>query len=88
MTIPAFVFAFLSASLLGALYHLIRDGGLGRLFLYLLFSWVGFALGHYVALWQEWNLYPMGQFDLGMSALGSLIFLVGGDWVSRLRIGS
>lgn len=88
MTIPAYIFAFLSASLLGALYHLIRGGGLGRLFLYLLFSWVGFALGHFVGIWQEWILYPIGQLDLGVSTLGSLILLVGVDWASRIKMGS
>ena len=87
MTIPTLVFALLIASLYGALYHLIRGGGPGRLFLYLLFSWVGFALGHLVGIWQAWLLLPMGQLNLGMSTLGSLLLLVGGDWVSRIRIG-
>lgn len=87
MTIPAYIFAFLSASLLGALYHLVRGGGLGRLFLYLLFSWLGFALGHLVGIWQEWILLPIGQLNLGISILGSLILLIGGDWASRIMIG-
>ena len=87
MTIPTLIFAFLIASLLGALYHLIRGGGPGRLFLYLLLSWTGFALGHLVGIWQEWLLLPMGQLNLGMSTIGSLLLLVAGDWVSRIRIG-
>ena len=87
MTIPSLIFAFLIASLLGALYHLIRGGGPGRLFLYLLLSWAGFALGHLVSTWQEWLLLPMGQLNLGMSTFGSLLLLVGGDWVSRIRVG-
>lgn len=88
MTIPTLIFACLVASLLGALYHLIRGGGLGRLFLYLLFSWTGFALGHFAGVWQGWLLFPLGQLDLGMTILGSLVFLIGGDWISRIRIGS
>ena len=87
MTIPSLVFALIIASLYGALYHLIRGGGLGRLLLFLIFGWVGFALGHLVGIWQEWILLPLGELNLGMSTLGSLIFLVGGDWVSRIRIG-
>ena len=87
MTIPSLVFALLIASLYGALYHLIRGGGLGRLLLFLIFGWAGFALGHLVGLWQEWTLLPLGELNFGMSTLGSLIFLVGGDWVSRIRIG-
>ena len=87
MTIPTLILALLIASLYGALFHLIRGGGPGRIFLYLLLSWVGFALGHLVGIWQEWLLLPMGQLNLGMSTIGSLLLLMGGDWVSRIRIG-
>jgi len=87
MTIPSFVFALMIASLYGALYHLIRGGGLGRLLLFLIFGWVGFAVGHLVGIWQGWVLIPVGELNWGLSTLGSLIFLVGGDWISHIRIG-
>lgn len=86
MTIPSLIFAFLIASLYGALYHLIRGGGLGRLLLFLIFGWAGFAGGHLLGIWQGWVLMPVGELNLGMSTFGSLIFLVGGDWVSRIHI--
>jgi hypothetical protein len=86
-TIPALIFAFLIASLLGALYHLIRGGGFGRLFLDLLLSWSGFALGYFVGIWQGWTLFPMGGFDLGLSIAGSLILLIGVDGISLITKG-
>ena len=43
MTIPSLIFAFLIASLYGALYHLIRGGRLGRLLLFLILGWAGFV---------------------------------------------
>jgi len=86
MTIPTLVFAFLIASLYGALYHLIRGGGPGRLFQYLVLGWVGFALGHLVGIWQDWLLFPLGQLNLGMSTLGSLVLLVSRDLFSRMKI--
>ena len=86
MTIPSLIFAFLIASLYGVLYHLIRGGGLGRLLLFLVFGWTGFVLGHLLGIWQGWVLIPIGELNFGMSTLGSLFFLVGGDWVSRVRI--
>ena len=86
MTIPSLVFALLIASLYGALYHLIRGGGLGRLLLFLIFGWVGFVVGHLIGLWQGWILIPLGELNLGLSTLSSLVFLVAGDWVSRLSI--
>ena len=88
MTIPSLIFAFLIASLYGALYHLIRGGGPGRIIMYLLFGWLGFALGHFVGIWQEWLLLPVGQLNLGMSTLGSLIMLVLGERISHIKIGS
>ena len=87
MTIPTLIFAFLIASLYGALYHLVRGGGLGRLILFLVFSWVGFALGHLVGIWQNWLILPVGQLNLGISTIGSLILLAVGDWVSHFKIG-
>ena len=85
MTIPSIIIAFLIASLYGALYHLIRGGGPGRLFLYLLCSWAGFAFGHMVGIWQGWLLIPLGQLNLGMSTLGSVLLLVVGEWISSVR---
>ena len=87
MTIPSLIFALLIASLYGVLYHLIRDGGLGRLLLFLIFGWAGFALGHLLGIWQGWVLLPVGELNLGLSTLGSLVLLVLVDWVSRIRIG-
>jgi hypothetical protein len=87
MTIPSLVFALLIASLYGALYHLIRGGGLGRLLLFLIFGWAGFAAGHLVGIWRDWILIPLGELNLGMSTIGSLVFLVVGDWASRIQIG-
>jgi hypothetical protein len=87
VTIPSLIFALLIASLYGVLYHLVRDGGLGRLLLFLIFGWVGFALGHLLGIWQGWVLLPVGELNLGLSTLGSLVLLVLVDWVSRIRIG-
>ena len=84
MTIPILIFAFLIASLLGALFHLIRDGGPGRLFLNLLLSWIGFALGHFLGLSRRWSVFPLGGIDLGLSIPGGLILLIGVDWISRI----
>ena len=87
MTIPSLIFALLIASLYGVLYHLVRDGGLGRLLLFLIFGWAGFALGHLLGIWQGWVLLPVGELNLGLSTLGSLVLLVLVDWISRIRIG-
>lgn len=43
---PVFVFAFVIATLMGAIFHFIFGGDARRLALFLLAAWIGFALGH------------------------------------------
>lgn len=86
MTLPAFLLALLIACLYGALYHVFRGGGLWRLIFYLGLSMLGFALGYLIGYWLGLLLIPIGSMDLGSASIGSLIFLVGGDWLSRIEV--
>ena len=86
MTLPTLLFALLISLLYGALYHLLRDGGFWRLIFYLILSVLGFAAGYFVGYWFGLLLIPIGSMDLGSASLGSLIFLVGGDWLSRIEV--
>ncbi len=86
MTIPSLALGLVIALLIGSLFHLILDGGLGRLFLYLLLSLLGFALGQWVGNLRNWVLFPVGTLNLGMGIIGSLVILVMGHWFSLVRI--
>lgn len=86
MTLPTVLFALLIALFYGALYHLIRAGGFWRLLLYFALSISGFIAGHLLGLWREWTLIPVGALNLGLSSMGSIIFLVVGDWLSRFEV--
>ena len=85
MTLPSSLFALLVAFLYGVLYHLVRGGGFWRLIFDLGLSALGFALGYLFGVWSGWILVPLGPIDLGSTSIGSLIFLVGGDWLSRIE---
>ncbi|HXD09003.1 MAG TPA: hypothetical protein VN653_02975 [Anaerolineales bacterium] len=85
MTLPSLLFALLLAFLYGTLYHLLRGGGFWRLLFLLALSALGFGAGHLFGLWLGWFVVPLGSLNLGVSSLGSLIFLVGGDWLSRIE---
>lgn len=87
IALPAILLGFVIASLYGALYHLIRDGGVGRLGLYLLLGWGGFLAGQLLGMWRGWSLLPLGMLELGISSIGSLVFLLLGDWLIRPRRG-
>jgi hypothetical protein len=85
MTLPALLFAFLIASLYGALYHLIRNGGPGRLMVYLLLAWTGFAAGHLLGAWRGWVFLPIGPLNFGLASLGSLLTLVAADLAGHTK---
>ena len=86
MTIPSIALGLIVALLIGALFHLFLGGGLGRLFLYLILSLIGSAVGQYVGSWRNWILFPIGTLNLGMAVIGSLVFLVVGYWFSLVDI--
>jgi hypothetical protein len=86
MTLPTLLFALLVALLYGALYHLIRGGRFWRLLLYFGLSSLGFAAGHLIGIWRGWILFPLGELNLGLSSIGSILVMVFGDWLSRIEV--
>ncbi|HEX6035594.1 MAG TPA: hypothetical protein VFY83_14230 [Anaerolineales bacterium] len=86
MTLPALLFALIVALFYGALYHLLRNGGFWRLLLYFALSTLGFTAGHILGLWRDWAFLPLGALNFGLSTLGSILFLVVGDWLSRIEV--
>jgi hypothetical protein len=80
------VFTLVSALLLGALYHAVRGGGGWRLLFFFGLSIFGFMAGHYFGAWQNLNFLLIGSLNLGMGILGSILFLIGGEWLSRIEV--
>ncbi len=88
MTLPSLLFGLLIALLIGALFHVLRGGGLGKFFLYLALSVAGFAAGHFLGEARGWIFFSIGPLDTGLAIVGSLVFLGLGDWLSRIEIKS
>lgn len=86
VTLPTLIFGLLIASLYGALFHLFTGGGIGRLFLYLLLSWVGFLAGQLLASYLGWDFDLIGPLHVGTSTLSSFIFLITGYWLNRFEV--
>ncbi len=86
MTLPSFVISVLIGLLIGALFHVLLDGGGGRLLLYLILSLAGFFAGQVVGTLLNWSLIPVGPLDLGMATVGSLVCLGIGHWLSLIEI--
>jgi hypothetical protein len=81
MNIPSLVFGGLIATLYGAIFHLVRGGGLGRLIAYILFSWVGFWAGHFIAQRFEIGFVNVGTLNLGIATIASFVFMLLGYWI-------
>ncbi len=88
MTLPAYILGLIYALLLGSLFHVWRDGGLGRLLLYLVLSTAGAGAGQWAGSLLKWSLFPVGALNLGLVTLGSLLFLLLGYWLSLVEIRS
>ena len=86
MTLPAFIFGLLIASLYGAAFHLWRGGGIGRFFLYLVLSWIGFWAGHFLAERLGWTFGSVGPLHIGLATIFSFLFLFIGYWLSKVEV--
>ncbi len=81
MTLPAFLFGFLIATIYGAAFHFWLGGGAGRLVYYLILAWVGFWMGHLAGWYWDIGFFNLGALYLGMATLGSAVVLAGGHWI-------
>lgn len=85
MNITSYIFGWLLASLLGTLFHLWQNGGIGKLLLYILLSWLGFFLGHLVAHHYGLKFMSVGEVQIAGGILGSILFLLVGNWFTTIK---
>jgi hypothetical protein len=85
MTLPAFFFGFLISTFLGAVFHLWKDGGFGRLLLYLILAWIGFWAGHIIGNNLGWTFGSIGPLRLGMALIVGGLTLYLGHWLSLIK---
>lgn len=85
MTIASLMLGFVLSSLTGFLFHLWKDGGIGRLILYVLLSWVGFWGAQ--AIGMRWNtgFLSVGALSVGSNLVGSVVLLLFGHWLSLVK---
>jgi hypothetical protein len=86
MTLPSAIFGFITSTLYGALFHLIRGGSLWRLALYIFLSWLGFWLGHLIADLLNWDFLSVGPLHLGIATIFSWLFMLIGSWLSHIEV--
>ncbi|GIV81152.1 MAG: hypothetical protein KatS3mg051_0506 [Anaerolineae bacterium] len=76
MPSPTFVFSVIVATLYGAGFHLVSGGDARRLALFLLASWLGFALGHSAGEVLGVTLLDIGPLHMLSATVGAWLALV------------
>lgn len=73
---PIFVFAFVIATLIGALFHLVVGGNARRLALFLLAGWCGFVLGQILGVSFRVEIVTVGGLHIVASSVGAFFMLL------------
>jgi hypothetical protein len=82
MSMPAIFLGVVIAALIGALYHLWRGGALVRIIFFLMLALIGFFAANFLAKFNGWIIWQIGQIDVGFGVLGALLILGFGDWLT------
>lgn len=82
---PGLVFSFLLATAYGAGFHLLFGGRLAKLVLYLLASWMGFALGQWVGGILGLSILDVGPVHTFSASLGAWLALLLSHWLGKER---
>lgn len=81
-TASSLVLAFLLATGYGTLFHLLIGGPARRLILYVVASWLGFAIGHFVGETLLLDWFKLGPLNLLAASAGSWIALFLSRWLA------
>ncbi len=81
-TASSIVLGFLLATAYGTLFHLLIGGPARRLFLYVVASWFGFAIGHFAGNMLLIDWFQLGPLNLVSASVGSWIALFGSWWLA------
>ena len=79
---PALTFSLMLGSTYGIVAHLILGGNVRRMFVYILASLIGFAIGQGVGQVMAINSLAMGQINILPATLGAIIAIITGAFLS------
>ena len=80
-TAAGFVLGFLLATAYGAGFHLLIGGPGKHIIIYILASWLGFAVGHFVGDLLNIEFLKLGALHLLTASIGSWAALILSWWL-------
>ncbi len=81
-TASSLVLALLLSTGYGALFHFLTGGSTRRLLLYILVSFAGFAIGHFVGQMLPLDWLKLGPLYLFSASVGAWVALLGTWWLA------
>jgi uncharacterized membrane protein YeaQ/YmgE (transglycosylase-associated protein family) len=79
------VLGFLLSTIYGAVFHLIIGGPPRRLVMYVVVSWIGFTIGHFIGDLFGIEVLKLGAIHLFTASVGSWVALILGWFLSDRR---
>lgn len=76
MNLPSLAFGLLISTALGLAFHLLRGGGVSRMFWYLVTAWISFPAGHFVGGWIGIVSLRLGDINLLPAILATILGLI------------
>jgi hypothetical protein len=73
---PTLTFAFVVATLIGAVFHVFAGGDARRFALFLLAAWFGFGLGHVFGASFGFGIFAVGTLQMGSAIAGAMLALL------------
>ena len=81
-TVSSIVLGFLLATAYGTLFHVLIGGPARRLILYVIASWLGFAIGYFVGEMLLLDWFKLGPLNLLAASAGSWLALFLSWWLA------
>jgi hypothetical protein len=78
---PPFVLSALLSTAIAALFNLWQGGSVRDLALYLIASWLGFAVGELLGGWIGLDLFMIGQVHVAEASLSCALLLFLARWL-------
>lgn len=72
---PVVTFAFIIATLIGAIFHFVVGGDARRLAIFLVAAWIGFGLGHALGNTLDIQLLMIGELRMFPATVGAMFAL-------------
>ncbi len=82
---PNLFIGILVSALMAALFHLWKNGGPGKLFIYVIFAFLGYLIFSALFRLLEITVFQIGPYDPGAGVIGCVVLLFFSHWLTKTK---